>query len=67
MWAARAISRMCISTLDWEHSRRFPLNNTMRKWFVKTRAPVRNPDNERKIDALVPRQGASAARVFAFG
>lgn len=42
--------------LDWEHSRRFPLNNTMRKWFVKTRAPVRNPDNERKIDALVPRQ-----------
>ena len=42
--------------LDWEHSRRFPLNNTMRKWFVKTRAPVRNPGNERKIDALVPRQ-----------
>lgn len=42
--------------LDWEHSRRFPLNNTMRKWFVKTRALVRNPDNERKIDALVPRQ-----------
>lgn len=42
--------------LDWEYSRRFPLNNAMRAWFVKTRAPVRNPGRETEIAALVPLQ-----------
>lgn len=41
---------------DWEYSRRFPLNNELRKWFVKTRAPVRNPGCEQEIAALVPQQ-----------
>ena len=41
---------------DWEYSRRYPLNNAMRAWFAKSRAPVRYPGHVDEIAALVPQQ-----------
>lgn len=52
---AGAFGEAYLHEADWD-GRGYPLNNAGRAWFVKTRAPVRNPDHVDEILALIPQE-----------